>query len=227
MAMGTKGQHYNTLKGYKMLLYFAGSMIMSEPTQECVIDFWDNGILKKLPVSSTNPNFIKAASQLRNSCGDKSICLKMLREDFLRLFDTQNKTLAPAFESKYRHNGNSSSSLKSVTDFYKSYGWESKFKGSVEDDHLGIELLFLTVLIDRYLTLDDEACRSEMRREICRFVDTHILSWIPKWNKKVQDHSNTTSYKGIGSLILACSEDIYSLFEKKLSNSELVNNLKN
>ena len=43
-----------------MLLYFAGSMIMYEPSEECVVDFWTNGILKSLPVSSSNPNFIQA-----------------------------------------------------------------------------------------------------------------------------------------------------------------------
>ncbi|MBP1667108.1 MAG: hypothetical protein H6Q23_1968, partial [Bacteroidetes bacterium] len=64
----------NLLKAYNMLLYFAGSMIMKEPTEECVIDFWTNGNLKKLPVKSSNPRFIKAASILRESCEDKVLC---------------------------------------------------------------------------------------------------------------------------------------------------------
>jgi hypothetical protein len=37
------------LKGYNMLLYFAGSMIMYEPVEECVADFWSNGMLSTLP----------------------------------------------------------------------------------------------------------------------------------------------------------------------------------
>ena len=45
-----------------MLFYFAGSMIMHEPSEECIVDFWEKGILKNLPVSSSNPNFVKAAS---------------------------------------------------------------------------------------------------------------------------------------------------------------------
>ena len=49
-------QENNILKGYNMLLYFAGSMIMYEPSEECIVDFWTNGVLKKLPVSSSNPN---------------------------------------------------------------------------------------------------------------------------------------------------------------------------
>jgi TorA maturation chaperone TorD len=229
MAMDTQSQQHNILKGYNMLLYFAGSMIMHEPSEECITDFWTKGILKNLPVSSSNPKFVKAASQLRDSCIDKTICGKILREDYIRLFARQELPLAPAYESLYQNIGQHFSSYNSasVTEFYNSYGWESKFKGKINDDHLGIELLFLTLLIDKYLVLDDEACRGEMRKEIRRFIDQHILSWVPEWNKKVQTHSNTLCFKGIGILILACSEDIFTLLDQKASTSFSINNLKN
>ena len=103
-----------------------------------------------------------------------------------------------------------------MSDFYNSYGWKSKFKGKINDDHLGIELLFLTLLIEKYLVLDDEVCRGEMRNEIQRFIDQHIFSWIREWNKKVQVHSNTLCYKGIGTLIFACTEDIFSICDQNV-----------
>jgi len=229
MSIDTNSKEHNILKSYNMLLYFAGSMIMHEPSEECVTDFWKNGILKNLPVSSSNPKFVKAASQLRESCMDNTICGKLLREDFVRLFAGKELPLAPAFESLYRINGqiNSNHSSSSVTEFYKSYGWVSKFKGKIKDDHLGIELLFLTILIEKYIVLDDDACRGEMRKEIRRFIDYHILSWIPEWNNKIQNHSNTLCFKGIGTLILACSEDIFSLLGQDLSTVFSTDNLKN
>jgi TorA maturation chaperone TorD len=229
MAIDTNSQKHNILKGYNMLLYFAGSMIMYEPSEECVADFWKNGILKNLPVSSSNPKFIKAASQLRDSCTDKTICVKILSEDYARLFAGKELTLAPAYESLYRITGqlNSSYPATIVTEFYNSYGWESKFKRKIKDDHLGIELLFLTILIEKYMVLDDDACRGEMRKEIRRFIDQHILSWIPEWNKKVQEHSNTLCFKGISTLILACSEDLFSLFDQDLTTVFSIDNLKN
>jgi putative dimethyl sulfoxide reductase chaperone len=212
MAIDINSQHHNILKGYNMLLYFAGSMIMYEPSEECVIDFWTNGVLKNLPVSSSNPNFIKAASQLRESCTDKNICAKLLHEDYLRLFSGNDSRLAPAYESLYGKNRDAADNeAASVSEFYNSYGWESKFKGIIKDDHLGVELLFLTLLIDKYLVLDDEACSGEMKNEIRRFIDQHILSWIREWNDRVQIYSNTLCFKGIGTLILACAEDILSI----------------
>jgi TorA maturation chaperone TorD len=208
---------HNILKGYNLLFYFAGSMIMHEPSEECIVDFWEKGILKSLPVSSSNPNFVKAASQLRESFVDKTKFGKLLHEDFLRLFTANSHSLAPAYESKNRNELHEFSGIipYDVTEFYNSYGWKSRFKGKIDDDHLGIELLFLTLLIDKYILLDDEACRGELRKEICRFINTHILSWVPAWNNKVQTHAKTLSFKGIGNLILACSEDIFLLLDQK------------
>ena len=184
MSMETENRQNNILKGYNMLIYFAGSMIMHEPSEECITDFWENGILKKLPVSSSNPNFVRAASQLRYSCEDITICGKMLHEDYLRLFAMKDLPLAPAYESMYKKNwdSNSSQASASVTEFYNSYGWVSKFKGKIKDDHLGIELLFLTRLIEKYLVLDDDACLVEMRNEIRRFIELHLLSWVARKN---------------------------------------------
>ena len=226
--MENKSHNHNTLKGYNMLFYFAGSMIMHEPSEECITDFWERGILKNLPVSSTNPNFVKAASQLRESFIDKTTFGKLLHDDFLRLFPRQ-LGLAPAYESLYNKeiSGITNYYSSNVTEFYESYGWKSKFKGKIDDDHLGIELLFLTLLIDKYLIMDDEACRGEMGKEIRRFINHHILLWVPEWNYKVQNHANTLSFKGIANLILACSEDIFALFGQKTTTSISSGFLKN
>jgi TorA maturation chaperone TorD len=229
MSMETEDQQNNILKAYNMLLYFAGSMIMHEPSEECIADFWENGILRNLPISSSNSNFVKAASQLRDSCEDLTICGKILHEDYLRLFAKKELALAAAYESLYKKKGysNSGQASESVTEFYDSYGWISKFKDKIKDDHLGIELLFLTRLIEKYIVLDDEACRFEMRKEIRRFIDFHLLSWVAEWNKKIQVHSKTLCFKGIGTLILACIEDIFDLLGQNASKFLSVNELKN
>jgi TorA maturation chaperone TorD len=206
------GQH-SLLKGYNMLLYFAGTMIIYKPSEECIVDFWKEGILKKLPVCSSNPAFLRAASQLRESCSDSLSDTASMTEDFYRLFSREELPLAPLFESFYRNiiPGSYTSKKQEVTEFYDSYGWSSVLRTEKKDDHLGVELLFLTILIEKYLVLDDEACRGEMRNEIKRFIEQHLLTWIPEWHKRVQHNSHTMSYKGISSLIMASIEDIHSI----------------
>lgn len=224
--MDTNNQN-NVLKGYNMLLYFAGSMIMFEPNEECITDFWTKGILKNLPVASTNPNFIKASSQLRDSCNDANFSGTSMHDDYRRLFMNTNKALAPAFESFYRNHTPPGAKSDSVSQFYSDYGWESKFKGKISDDHLGVEILFLTLMIEKYLEFDDDACRREMKNEIRRFIKKHILSWIPEWNKDVQTHAKTLSFKGVGTLILACSEDLASIFKEENVEKSATRDLKN
>jgi putative dimethyl sulfoxide reductase chaperone len=204
---------HNILKGYNMLLYFAGTMIMFDPSQECIRDFWTNGILKNLPVSSRNPRFIKAASQLRESVDDVNSNVTGMKEDYLILFTREINPLAPPFESVYKNSYFQPFDKRTseVSEFYKSYGWESKFRGRIPDDHLGVELLFLTLMIEKYLEIDDEICRMEMCNEIQRFIDQHIMWWVPGWNEHLQRHAHTTSFKGIGTLILACVEDLYGM----------------
>ncbi len=199
----------NLLKGYNMLLYFAGAMLMSEPTEECLIDFWTKGILKRLPVTSTNPRFIKAAGILRDSCEENNSRLK-LTEDFSRLFAEDGQQLAPALASEYLDRN--TAYPEKVGEFYNAYGWKSKPQGQIPDDHLGVELLFLTKLIERYLVLDDDPCSREMKKEITRFINVHILSWIPGWYQAIEENAISLSYKGISLLIYSCMEDLAGLF---------------
>jgi TorA maturation chaperone TorD len=229
MELNSNSRHSSLIKGYNMLLYFAGSMIMYEPSEECITDFWANGVLKNLPVTSLNPNFTKAASQLRESCIDKKVCGKMMHEDYLNLFTSEKITPTSPYESNFLANtGNlKENSVESVSAFYQSYGWVSKFKGKINDDHLGIELLFLTLLLEKYMILDDEACRGEMKKEIRRFLSQHLLWWLPEWNERVQSNSKTLCFKGIGTLILACCEDIYSILDQKEYQDVSVHTLKN
>lgn len=210
--MKNDNEQANILKAYNMLFYFAGSMIMNEPTEECILDFWTKGTLKRLPVKSSNPRFIKAASILRESCGEKDLCREMLCDDFYRLFDKRGLHLAPAIESDHINKRNSSFiNGESAGDFYKSYRWKPATVTEVPDDHLGIELLFITRLIDNYIQIDDDPSRHEMKNEIKRFIDEHILTWISVWDKSVQGNALTLCYKGISSLIYACIEDIRSI----------------
>ncbi len=178
-------EDHNILKAYNMMLYFAGTMIMWDPSNECIHDFWTEGILNSLPVSSQNPRFLKAAAQLRSSLSDEKDRYERMQDDYLALFTGKGTPLAPPYESVYMNDDHLlyGKQAGEVREFYRSYGWESKFKNQLPDDHIGIELLFLTLMIEKYLQLDDDACRKEMKNEIKRFINTHLFTWIPRWDR--------------------------------------------
>ncbi|HVN58755.1 MAG TPA: molecular chaperone TorD family protein [Bacteroidales bacterium] len=223
MDNSLKTEEKNILKAYNMLLYFSGTMIMWDPSTECIQDFWKQEILKKLPVTSGNPRFMFAASALRESVDDPGSSYEMMMADFGSMFAEGGSLTAPPVESRIREA--TSVGKDRATQFYSSYGWESKFKNHFPDDHLGVELLFLTLMIQKYFEMDDEVCNIEMRNEIKRFISLHLLSWLPEWNRKVQAQAITKSYKGIASLILACTEDIFSIMDESLMRRQNFINL--
>ncbi|MDY0099816.1 MAG: molecular chaperone TorD family protein [Bacteroidales bacterium] len=211
MGQAREKDRNNLIKGYNMMLYFAGSMIVYEPTQECVTHFWSEGMVKTLPVSSSNPRFIAAASQLRESCSDISKCREMLALDFKRLFSDQANLLAPPVSSFYSAGEvyTEEPADSDVTSFYRDHGWKPSRR--LPDDHLGTELMFLSLLLDRFTANEDADREADMAAEIRRYIAEHLLSWIPAWQEKMQENALTLCYKGIATLIYASVEDLYAI----------------
>ena len=69
--------------------------------------------------------------------------------------------------------------------------------------------------------------KKEMKKEIKRYLDKHILSWIGLWNSRVQEEAATLCYKGIGTLAVACAEDIYNLMSSPADSMTPLKDLKN
>lgn len=208
----------NILKGYNLLLYFTGSMITYEPTDECVADFWEKGLLRRMPVTSNNPRFIKAMAQLRESCNYQLVCAESLKKEYQRLFG-RHLNAVPLLASHFTDCQNEKNRIKEeLKEFYDAYGWKTKVRAKLPDDHLGVEVLFLTRMIDKLISLDDEPCRDEMRKEIIRFTERYMLPWIAEWNQRVQESAETLCYKGTANLLTAIIEDIRETMEEAKRN---------
>lgn len=210
-----KKDFINLIKGYNMLLYFTGSMIMYEPREDCAIDFLSDGLLKRLPVSSSNPLFIKAAGLLREPFPGRELFKDMLVKDYKLLFSPEGSMLAIPRKSAYPEQKMIHGPSDEPGDFYSSYGWKTNTGEGFPDDHLGIELLFLTKLTDKFIQFEDEPCMVEMKKEIRRFIGHHLLGWIPEWNRRIQARALTNQYKGIGNMIEACVDDLYAIFDQR------------
>jgi TorA maturation chaperone TorD len=79
------------------------------------------------------------------------------------------------------------------------------------DDHLGTEILFINLMVDKYLSLDDEACQREMRNEMLRFIEGHPLRWIGQWQSEVEKHADTKCFRGIAKMLYASLEDMVDI----------------
>ncbi|MEZ5010497.1 MAG: molecular chaperone TorD family protein [Bacteroidales bacterium] len=207
------GTNDDILKAYSMLLYFSGSFILDQPQESCIYDLASSNIFKKMPVESSNPNFILASSYLNRIDRNAIIDYEAILNDHLKLFGGLGSPKAPPYESVYlseEHLVFQQQTLE-VRKIYESYGWRSSLNGKVPDDHLGIELQFLNLLLEKYHEIDDTICHKELATDINKFIDLHLSKWIFEWNKNLQEHARSDFYKGIGYLVIACVQDIKSI----------------
>jgi len=207
----------NFFTAYSMMLSFAGSFILYEPQTGCISDLIEMDLFKKLPVESDNPKFIKAASYLRKIDSEHPLDYDKIINDHLELFGGKGKALAPPYSSVYMsrdHIMNDTPSIQ-VRKIYNAYGWKSQMEGKVPDDHLGIELQFINLLLTKYPELEDDVCRNEIRKDLIKFIDAYIKPWINEWNRCVQENAESDFYKGIAYLTVSGIEDLYSTLSRK------------
>ncbi len=217
MTKGWNKIDNNFFAAYNMMLSFAGSFILYEPQTGCISDLIEMDLLKQLPVESDNPNFIKAASYLRKIDPEHPLDYDKIIKDHLELFGGKGIAKAPPYSSVYMsrdHIMNDSPAIQ-VRKIYNAYGWKSQMEGKVPDDHLGIELQFISLLLSKYPELEDGVCKKEISKDLIKFIHNYINPWINEWNRYVQDNAESNFYKGIAYLTVACLEDIYSTLTGK------------
>ncbi len=214
-----KTEASNLLQGYLMMLYFSGSMIMFDPSKECIFDFWTKGMLKQLPVKSNNPDFIRAAAILRESTESPDNKYELLKEDFFRLFSGAFRPLAPPYALAYTGEEKplSEKRKEKLKDFYMKYKWESKFKNNIPCDHLGIELLFISHLIEKYIITEKTEEKTNTGKDIISFIKVHLNPWLARWVRDVNKNALSKGYRGIAMLIKASLEDIYYIIDNQIN----------
>ncbi len=113
--------------------------------------------------------------------------------DFATMFIVPGNGLQP-FESLYNRAPDEEPSLwgkatKDVAGFYRAYGVHIDESTGILPDHISVELGFMGHLIERE---DNNAQR--------RFLEEHLLKWIPEFCDRVYSKANTDFYKGVSKL---------------------------
>ena len=169
-------ENSDILKGYSMLLYFAGSFILNEPSEDCIKDIAGSDLFKKMPIKSKNPNYIMASSFLNNINKNSVQDYDEILADYLTLFGISGHAQAPPYESFYSNNGKANMEITPDVHFtYNAYGWRPASSENVPGDHLGIELQFLNLMIEKNYEIEDGICRNELSKDTKKYIDNHSI----------------------------------------------------
>ena len=117
-----------------------------------------------------------------------------IRRDYTRLFLGQDAHLSP-HESLHNYPLGEAPTLwgsatREVQACYRSAGLMIDEESGLIPDHLGLELLFMSYLIEHGLV--------EQQRQ---FMDEHLLRWVVEYWGEVEQHAVTTFYKEVAILL--------------------------
>ena len=197
------------LQAYTALFLFLGGSVSMAPCESDLPHLCDAGLLRNLPVSSRNSTFNQASLVLRSPCQYKQQCHHTVTQNYSSLFEDEEDAKAFPAASLWRSNSQSPEEHHHyLAGLYSRYGYTRADEDGLGPDHLGIELLFANLLIERYLTEDDNEIRGMIRNDLLDFIDTEMLSWLPQWAATVSGSSVTKCFTGISGLIIGSLEDV-------------------
>jgi TorA maturation chaperone TorD len=161
-----------------------------------------------------------------NSEGLEAPQFKALQDDYLHLFIGLGHVLAPMWESVYFSEKKLmfQESTLQVREWYARFGVQAERINNEPDDHIGLEMLFISHLASLALQAieqDDQNKLNEALQAQRDFLSEHLLRWGPVWAKLVKQNANTDFYRGIAHLthgsLLAAAEMLEIKMPKEVS----------
>ena len=202
----------------------------------------DKEFCKAFVLSYISRAFLYPDDELLKALGegleDLAFCLKILNQDFdvksLKIeidkadivelqADYTNLFLlalrAPISETAYEIDKTSRRAyeLADISGFYKAFGVE--VPQGIEPDHLSAELEFLSILLQKYIMIDQEEGKDVCIKAYKDFLKDHVGRWYELFTKLVNENANTSFYKTIANLMKSLIDEetkgmkIYKLFE--------------
>ncbi len=191
--------------GHSLYEFFANSLL--EPIQgpnkiSFTKKFWG-----EFPVECANPQMESGLHQLLNCSSNLEVlseeeAKELVMVEYTELFIGPGLPKAPPWESLYRTNekiyfGWTTYQIKQLLN---ANGLESKRKDSQPEDHIGLELMLLSILSNRLPALERDQQLSGIREQIS-FIDEHLLSWIPELCRDAKENGTIGFYGGLIELI--------------------------
>jgi TorA maturation chaperone TorD len=204
------------LQAYTALLLFLGGSVSLSPDESALPHVCESGLLRNLPVESRNSAYEQASRLLKSPCQFRETCKVTVNDNYSALLSGDISSSAyPAASLWYNNGTNRSEHQSKLMLLYKRYGYTLEEECQLEADHLGIQLLFVNLLIEKYLTEDDHEIKEMLRKELLSFINDEVLVWLTQWAEEVTEKSVTKCYTGISGLIIGSLEDINEILKSQ------------
>jgi TorA maturation chaperone TorD len=199
-----------TLTGEILLLRMLSRIFYTYPNNEertWLQSLIEESVFSEVPFAAEIDE-TKAGLKLLQKWGGRNLSdesFEHMQADYTRLFIGPGKVTAAPWESVYLGEDRLvfQKQTLEVRTWYKRFGLEAERIHQEPDDHIGLELLFLSHLA--YLGInaldDQDNSRFEEILEAKReFFKKHTGKWVLKFCELIKDNAQTDFYKGVAHL---------------------------
>ena len=192
------------LDAYAAATAFLSRAFLGPPDGPLLVQLSGVGVLADWPLSDDR-NSRAGLRLLSLSVGTNPESLEQLSADYQGLFLGPQRVLACLYKSIYlnkKHLTFGSQTL-AVRQWYRRYDLRAPAEGREPDDHIGLELGFVSHLCLRGLHAMDhaqDAAVTQSVQAIDAFASGHLLLWAHDCLDRVADHASTHFYRGIAEL---------------------------
>jgi TorA maturation chaperone TorD len=199
------------LDGAAVTFAVLGMLLYQEPTEERMHRLMEDGLFSSIPFADDDPHIAEGIALLdawvrESASRELAEVVADLNREWLRLLVGYGEPEAPPWAAYYFEKDPLifGSKTLEVRRWYARYGLELERKYHEPDDHLGLMLQFLALLIskecDAWKTDDIDAIE-RYRQEQRNFLEQNILPWIPHWQALVDHKARNPFYRGLALLI--------------------------
>jgi TorA maturation chaperone TorD len=200
------GQQYRVLAEQRSKIYWLlSAFFLDAPTADGLLELRSQlSARPREPDDDIDPLLDEFQSVLGPE-PDLSELARELCVEYTRLFhaNKQGLGLAPPYESVYRESRLPGETTKAVVDAYADAGYEDIHGPAGPQDHLGVELRFLSMLCfdesRNWSGGEVDAARSSWTRQ-SDFLTRHILAWIPAYCDALERESTARYYEIVAQL---------------------------
>jgi putative dimethyl sulfoxide reductase chaperone len=173
----------------------------ASPEKQQLFTIINHSQWKSLCEISEGIRLIDASIQeLHADDGDK---IKQWKEEYNRLFVGPNSLPAPLWESVYlsREHLLFDEVTLEVRKCYRKYGLSFIRESNEPDDHIVIELEFLSYLIQKTLDCEDVETKKVLFDDQYSFLNNHLLKWCPAFCELLSKSTQFSLYQGAALLL--------------------------
>jgi len=186
--------------------FLLSKFLLEEPDQGSLARLADTKFFKDFRIPE-NDAIVEGATLLQEcfeeqNGSDQSSSLEALQLEYTRLFLGPDTLPAPPWESAYRSASKTifTELTLEVRNQYAKFGLSFEKEGREPDDHVGLELEFLSHLckaVEEAFEQRDEAKALSVLAAQRDFFDAHVNCWTPQFFEDLFNSATTPFYQGI------------------------------